>query len=272
MEYKIYNEDCLTQLKCIPDESIDLIVTDCPYHIVSGGCSKGTYGNGNGIFQKEPGGIFQRHKEIAKTKQGYVLEGTKHIALFGILNDNESTTYARQGKLFKYNDIDFSDWLPELYRVLKPSKHIYIYINARNLKELQQKAEDAGFKYQQIIIWYKNNATPNKYYLNAYEMILMLRKGNAKNIKNMGTKNVIQIPNILGGKKTHPTEKPVELNKILIENSSDEGETVLDCFMGTGSCGVACKELNRNFIGIEIDEKYFNIAKKRLEEYQESLF
>lgn len=122
MEYKIYNEDCLTQLKSIPDESIDLIVTDCPYHIVSGGCSNGAYGN-----HKEPGGIFNRHKVIGKCKQGQVLEGTKHIALFGILNDNESTTYAKQGKLFKHNDIDFSDWLPELYRVLKPSKHIYIY-------------------------------------------------------------------------------------------------------------------------------------------------
>lgn len=97
----------------------------------------------------------------------------------------------------------------------------------------------------------------------------MLRKGNAKNIKNMGTKNVLEIPNILGGTKTHPTEKPVKLNKILIENSSDEGETVLDCFMGTGSTGVACKELNRNFIGIEIDENYFNIAKKRIEEEKE---
>ena len=260
--FKIYNEDCLIALKNIPDESVDLIVTDCPYHIVGGGCSNGEYGNGK---NKNPSRIFER-RITGRTKQGYQLEGTKHISLFGILNDNNATTYARQGKLFKHNDIDFSDWLPELYRVLKPAKHIYIYINARNLKELQTKAEQVGFKYQQIIIWYKNNATPNKYYLNAYEMILMLRKGNAKNIKNMGTKNVLEIPNILGGTKTHPTEKPVKLNKILIENSSDEGETVLDCFMGTGSTGVACKELNRNFIGIEIDEKYFNIAKKRIEE------
>ena len=92
----------------------------------------------------------------------------------------------------------------------------------------------------------------------------MLRKGQAKFINNMGTKNVIEIENVRN--KTHPTEKPVELNKILIENSSNKSETILDLFMGTGSCGVACKELNRNFIGIEIDEKYFYIAKERIGE------
>ena len=91
----------------------------------------------------------------------------------------------------------------------------------------------------------------------------MLRKGKARNINNMGTKNVLDIPNIIG-KKKHPTEKPVELNKILIENSSNVGDVVLDPFMGTGSSGLACKELNRNFIGVEIDEKYYNIAKERL--------
>ena len=98
-------------------------------------------------------------------------------------------------------------------------------------------------------------------------MILMLRKGAARNINNMGTKNIISIKNIRGNKK-HPTEKPVELNKILIENSSNENDVVLDPFMGAGSCGIACKLLNRNFIGIEIDEKYFNIAKEWLSQEQ----
>ena len=244
-------------MKDIPDKSIDLIVTDCPYHIVSGGCTTGIYGN------KETGGIL-RKKVIGKTKQGYVLEGTKHITLFGILNDNDSTTYTKQGKLFKHNDIKFSEWLPEVYRVLKDDSHAYIYINARNMKDLQTEAEKVGFQYQQLIVWDKGNATPNKYYLNAYELILMLRKGKAKNINDMGCKNLLSIKNILGGKKTHPTEKPVELNKILIANSSKENETVLDPFMGSGSCGVAAKALNRNFIGIEINKKYFDIAQERI--------
>ncbi len=71
--------------------------------------------------------------------------------------------------------------------------------------------------------------------------------------------------NILRNKE-HPTEKPIELMKLYIENSSNENDTVLDPFMGSGSTGVACKNTNRNFIGIELDENYFNIAKKRIEE------
>lgn len=95
------------------------------------------------------------------------------------------------------------------------------------------------------------------------EFILMLRKGGAKNINNVGTSNILRIPNIRGG-KLHPTQKPVELMKILIENSSNENDLVLDPFMGGGSTGVACIESNRNFIGVEIDKQYFDIAKQQM--------
>ena len=101
-----------------------------------------------------------------------------------------------------------------------------------DLKELQQTAENVGFKFQNIIIWNKGNSTPNRYYLNAYEMILMLRKGSAKNINNMGTKNIIDIKNIRG--KTHPTEKPVELNKIFISNSTKNPQIILRVKGGNG--------------------------------------
>ena len=67
-------------------------------------------------------------------------------------------------------------------------------------------------------------------------------------------------------KRYHPTQKPSELIEMLIKEYSKEGETILDCFMGSGSTGVACVNANRNFIGIELHEGYFNIAKKRIEE------
>lgn len=253
---KLINEDCLVALKELEDESVDLVVTDCPYHIVSGGCTTGAYGNPSGVL----------NHDYRKDEHGNKYYGdTKHVSLCGILNDADQTTYTRQGKLFKHNDIKFEEWLPEVYRILKQDTHCYIMINPRNLAELQTKAEEVGFKFQQILIWNKGNATPNRYYLNAYEMILMLRKGKARNINNMGTKNILSIKNIIGNKK-HPTEKPVELMKILIENSTDAGGVVIDPFMGAGATGVACKELGRNFIGIEIDEKYFNIAKERIEQ------
>lgn len=220
--FLIYNGDCLDLLKELDDESIDCIVTDCPYHIVSGGCS-------NIPRKDEPKGIFNRRNTF--TQQN-----------------------AKSGKLFDCNDIEFKEWLPEVYRVLKQNTHCYIMINARNLKDLQIEAEKVGFKFQQLIVWDKGNATPNRYYLNALEFILMLRKGNAKNINNMGTKNILSIPNIKKGGKLHPTEKPVELMKIFIENSTNEGDVVLDPFMGCGSTILAAIETNRFGIGAELDE------------------
>lgn len=77
----------------------------------------------------------------------------------------------------------------------------------------------------------------------------------------------MRIPNIVGNKK-HPTEKPVELIKILIENSSEEGDIVMDFFMGSGSTGIACIETNRKFIGCEIDKKYYDISVKRIKEIE----
>lgn len=224
---KLYNEDCLDRLKQLPDESIDLVVTDCPYHIVSGGCTTGAYGN----------------NPVKKTN---------------------SVEYARKGKIFQFNDLEFSDWLPDIYRVMKKQTHCYIMINPRNLAKLQMSAEEVGFKFQQLIVWDKVSVnTPNRYYLNGYELILMLSKRPARNINNMGTKNILRLkPKI--GNRLHPTEKPVELMKILVANSSSIGEVVLDPFMGAGTTGIACRELGREFIGIEIDQKYFEIAKKRI--------
>lgn len=236
MNIKLFNDDCLSVFKHLQDESIDLFITDCPYKIVSGGCTN--------IKRKDDcGGMLNK-------RNTFIQEDVK------------------TGKMFKHNDIKFSDWLPDVYRVLKEGSHCYIMINARNLKDLQVEAEKVGFIFQNIIVWDKGNATPNKYYMNAYELILMLRKGRAKNINDMGTKNILNIKNIIGT-KNHPTEKPVELMEILVKNSSNEGDLVLDCFMGTGSTGVACKNLNRDFIGIEIDEKYFDIACERINDKEE---
>ena len=170
----------------------------------------------------------------------------------------------RAGKMFDNNNIKFSEWLPDLYRVLKQDTHCYIMINARNLSKLQTEAEKVGFKFQQLLVWVKNNSTPNKFYLNNAEFILMLRKGKERWINEMGTKNVLSVDNIIGN-KIHPTEKPVSLMEILIRNSSNENEIVLDPFCGCGSTLIAAKNLNRQFIGIEIDEKYYNIAKERIE-------
>ena len=238
--------DCLDFLKDIPSESVDLVATDCPYHIIASGVSIKPF--------KECGGILQKR---------VVSDGTACSNKW-IKKDPLNTPCAvKQGKMFDNNDIEFEDWLPDIYRVLKQRTHCYIMVNGRNLKELWQKAEDVGFKFVNLLAWKKNNQTPNKYYMQTLEFILMLRKGKDRYINDMGFSNCLETPNIIGV-KNHPTEKPVALMRILVSNSSNEGEVVLDPFMGTGSVGVACKELNRSFIGIEINRRYFDIASYRI--------
>lgn len=232
----LFNGDCLEVMKGIPDGSVDCAVIDPPYKIVAGGCRK--------VAKNECSGIFNKRTENNK-RTDWVEE-------------------VRTGKMFKHNDIKFEHWLPELYRVMADKSHTYLMINSRNLSELQTKAEQTGFKFQNLLIWDKGNVTPNRYYMQAYECILMLRKGGAKTINNKGTSNILRVPNIIGNKK-HPSEKPVELLEIMINNSTNDGDTVIDMFMGSGSTGVAAVNTNRKFIGVELDEKYFNIAKERIE-------
>ena len=170
----------------------------------------------------------------------------------------------KRGKVFKHNDIEFNEWLPELYRVLKDTGHAYIMSNNKNLKNMLMEIENVGFNIYKTLIWAKNSPITNMYYMDSHEYIIFCRKGKAKRINNCGTKSVLNVDNPRN--KVHPTEKPVELMEVLITNSSQEGELVFDPFMGSGTTGVACLNTNRNFIGIELDEHYFNIAKVRIEQ------
>lgn len=170
-------------------------------------------------------------------------------------------------RLFKHqNDIEISDWMPLIYKVLKPGTHAYVFTNFKNIQEMMEEANKSGFKLHNLLVWEKNNCTPSQFYMKNCEYVLFLRKGKAKWINDIGgSKTVHQFNNIIGN-KTHPCEKPVDLLKFYVLNSSNEGDLVLDPFMGTGSCGMACKETNRNFIGIELDQKFYDIAKARLED------
>jgi DNA modification methylase len=138
-------------------------------------------------------------------------------------------------------------------------------VNGRNLKRLQVEAEKVGFLFQNLLVWDKGNVTPNRYYMNACEFILMCKKGKSRTINNPGTASILRYKNPVG-KKSHSTEKPTDLMQVLIENSTSPGDIVLDPFMGTGSTGVACANTGRRFIGMELDKQYFDIAVKRIEE------
>lgn len=219
---QLYHGDCLEVMKDIPNESVDMIVTDVPYKVISGGKPKG---------KNQPSGMLSK-------------------------ND---------GKIFDYNDIEPSEYMSELYRVLKEGTHCYIFINFINLTNMIKEAERVGFKMHTLLVWKKNNKTPSRWYMKNQEYILFMRKGKAKPIKDSGVGHILEFNNILGN-KLHPCEKPIDLLELLIKNSSNENDVVLDCFMGSGSTGVACLNTNRKFIGVELDETYFNIAKERIED------
>ena len=219
---KIYNEDCLESMKLIPDNSIDLIVTDPPYKITSGG--------------RTTKRKINMSKDEARNKSGELFEIPK-----------------------------FSLWMPECYRILKDSTHAYFMTNSKNLNGMLNEAQKVGFTLHEILIWDKQMAMPTQWYLKNVEYILFMRKGRAKPINNLGSKVLFSFKTICGN-KVHPSEKPIELMKLFVENSSQENETVLDPFMGAGSTALACKETGRNYIGFELDKHYHDIANKRISE------
>lgn len=174
-----------------------------------------------------------------------------------------------KGKVFKFNDLDISNYLGEFYRVLKPNSHCYIFCNQKNIYHFMDVVNNQSkFKWFKNLIWLKDNKIANQYYMTQYEYILFLRKGKAKRINNCGTSKVLQFKN----KKLkddnhhviHPTEKPVKLIKTLIENSSKENDIVLDPFVGIGSTPLACVGSKRKFIGTEIDKYFYDVACQRL--------
>lgn len=171
-------------------------------------------------------------------------------------------------KLFKHQNIKISDWMPEIYRVLKNVSHCYIFTNALNLTEMLNESQKVGFKLHNLLVWEKNNCTPSQYYMKNCEYVLFLRKGKAKWIYDIGgSKTVHQFSNIIGN-KTHPCEKPVDLLKFYISNSSNKEDLVFDPFAGTGSTMIAAKELGRRYLGYEVEQKYFDIACERVGDVQ----
>ena len=173
--------------------------------------------------------------------------------------------YGNQGDIV-ICDIEFNEWAPLVFASLGKRAHAYFMSNGRNLKDMQQAAEDAGFRFHTLLVWDKRAALPNKYYQNVTEFGLFMFKGKARTINDPGSKNLVSI--FQRDESPHPTEKPVELMRFWIANSSKPGGLVFDPFMGSGTTGVAALQLNRSFVGVEKDQCWFDIACKRIEDAQ----
>ena len=177
-------------------------------------------------------------------------------------------TPQRENGKFKNTKVindDNLNWLSilvdELYRVSKNT--VCIFCGWQTIDKFKL-AFEKKFIVKNILVWNKdwfgmgNNYRPN------YELILLLCKTNVKT-KSKNKSNILTYRRLSPQKMKHSCEKPIPLLEDLILELSDENNIILDCFMGSGSTGEACLCNNRKFIGVEIDEKYFNIAKDRIE-------
>ena len=159
------------------------------------------------------------------------------------------------------------DYIRECYRILKNNTAMYMFCNCDKVDFFKQELENAGFKIKNMIIWVKNNWTAGDLkaqFGKQYEIIFLVNKGR-KCFNGKRITDVWMFDRISGKKQLHQNQKPVDLLKQCILKHSDENDIIFDGFMGSGSTGVACIETNRKFIGVELDKKYFEIAKERIE-------
>lgn len=255
----LFNMDCMKVMQSLPNESIDLIVTDPPYPVTA----RGSAGNSGGMLQKDinkKGKVFEHNDIDVKVyapefyrllKDGshcYVM--TNHINLMNIMK-NFST-----------------------YSLCKDCGEIQFNINFTKcpICESKNTVSQKRFHFIKSIIWDKGNKIMGQYYMSQFEYILFFRKGKGKKINNCGTPDILSVPNKKekdeNGKNLHDTSKPTELMKILIENSSQVNDIVFEPFGGIGSVSMACLESDRRFIICEIDEIYSEINKNKIEKYE----
>jgi site-specific DNA-methyltransferase (adenine-specific) len=235
--------DCLELMKDIPDGSIDMILCDLPYGTTA--CKWDV------IIPIEP--LWEQYKRIVKDSGAIVLFGTEPFS---------SKLRLSNLKMYRYDIIWEKERPTNIFFMKKQIGKVH-----ENISLFYRKQPS----YNPIMVERKSN--------NESKRDLLLYKNNGSKTHKKQTyrysktykddyrypRSVIKINR---EKSVHPTQKPVALLEYLIKTYTNESELVLDNCMGSGSTGVACQNLNRNFIGIELDAGYFEIAKKRIEEEQ----
>jgi site-specific DNA-methyltransferase (adenine-specific) len=234
---QLIHGDCLEKMKDIPDGSVDMVLTDPPYGTTA--CKWDT------VIPFEP--MWEQLNRIIK------LNGV--VVLFG---QEPFSSFLRISNIKNYR-FDF------IWQKTRPT--LFQHANKRPMKD-----------HELISVFYKAQPTYNLELLPKEKPTNNFRKNKTGELLGKGCKDTGLVQTETGYNRQimqykmhnvgnlHPTQKPLELIQKIVKTYTHEGETVLDFTMGSGTTGVACKNLNRNFIGIELDENYFNIAKKRIEE------
>ena len=235
---KLLQGDCLELMKDIPNKSIDLILCDLPY-----GQTKFEWDKKLNFDL-----LWEQYERIIKNNGAILLFG-KHPFTSELVLSNL--------KLFRYE---------------------LIWEKTRASNSMQVKKQPSAI-HENIIVFYKNQPTYNDLKFKVDEKYIDKRKSINDSFYNKGHYQGVMkrkaddgwrhpqsiLPfNSVWKKDMHPTEKPVELLEWLIKSYTNEGETVLDNCMGSGSTGVACMNTNRKFLGIELDPQYFEMARQRI--------
>jgi len=210
------------------------------------------------------GDCLERMKEIPDGSVDMILTDPP----YGM--DFQSNRRLVMDKFKKIQNDNNLKWLPdfvsECHRVMNNNTALYFFCSWHNLDIFKQEIEKL-FKIKNVIVWVKNNhgsGDLKAQYAPKHEFVIYANKGRSM-FRSKRISDVMEYPKIHSSKLQHPTEKNTDMLKVFISNNSDNYSIILDPFMGSGTTGVAAKNLNRSFIGIELDAGYFEIARNRIE-------
>lgn len=154
----------------------------------------------------------------------------------------------------------FPELFGEIFRVLARNRHFYLFTDAETMFVVKPIAESVGFKFWKPLVWDKQKIGMGYHYRSRHEFVLFFEKGKRK-IADLSIPDIISAPRIRGG---YPTEKPAAVSEVLIRQSTEKGELVIDPFMGSGSVGVAAMTLGRRFLGTDVARTAFELTEERL--------
>ena len=185
-------------------------------------------------------------------------------------------TGRRKDKTHRFNDVILNDdneqlitdYVKECYRILKEDTAMYLFCSSNKVDFFKRELEKL-FSIKNMIIWVKNNHTAGDLesaFGRKYEIVFLVNKGQRK-FNGERLTDIWEFPRVSGDGQLHQNQKPIELIKRCIDKHSNVGDVVFDGFMGSGTTAAAALDTNRNYIGFELDEYYFNVAEKRIKNH-----
>jgi len=283
----IYNQEGIECLNLLKDGSIDLILTDPPYIISKeSGMNKFV----KEVAELDASGKNKKTEEdwvTFKAKKGYTDDKYRENYIkYGNASGNKyafKTDYGEWDKQFSIEKLQ--EFVKLFYKKLKKGGTCIIFFDIWKLESLKRIMEEikktnkgnwVGFKQIRFIEWVKTNPMPlnqsRNYLTNCREVALLGVKGGSPTFNSKYDKGIYEFP-IQTGKKgeRHPTQKSLRLFEELIKKHSNEGDIVVDPFLGGGTTAIACKATKRIFYGCEVDKSYFDIIQKKLSDIQKKL-